>query len=98
MADLNTVCCLCLAEQIKPEHIVGDDSADNEEETQRGEKIFSHAHSQFISGLNSKDDPLVWGQCVRVSGQLTGMSFTLLDLALRLYILCAFFMCLLLCL
>uniref|UniRef100_A0A9R1SJF6 Phospholipase A2 n=2 Tax=Cyprinus carpio TaxID=7962 RepID=A0A9R1SJF6_CYPCA len=25
-------------EQIKPEHIVGDDSADNEEETQRGEK------------------------------------------------------------
>ncbi|KAA0719104.1 Cytosolic phospholipase A2 [Triplophysa tibetana] len=28
--------CLLFSEQIKPEHIVGDDSADNEEETQRG--------------------------------------------------------------
>lgn len=57
----NTVCVFCFSEQIKPEHIVGDDSADNDEETQRGEKelvtLFyfrSQRHAQFSSGLINK--------------------------------------------
>ncbi len=66
---------------------MGDGSADNEEETQRGEKVpsdrlslfhvLSFTHTQFSSGLNNNNDLQVWGHCVRVSDQLMGLSHTL---------------------